>query len=77
MAVVTPSIVIIARDRKTGHFGKISRVLHRIHANYTRSYDMTTLAREAGMSVFTFHTHFKAVTVRSQRMLDRVVNPDQ
>jgi AraC-like DNA-binding protein len=44
------------------HFGQISRVLNRIHTDYARSYDMGVLAREAGMSVSTFHEHFKAIT---------------
>jgi AraC-like DNA-binding protein len=44
------------------HFGQISRALHRMHADYAQPMDMTTLAREAGMSVSTFHSHFKAVT---------------
>lgn len=47
------------------HFGQISRVLSRIHADYARSHDMETLAREAGMSVSTFHAHFKNVTASS------------
>lgn len=47
------------------HFGQISRVLHRIHTDYARAHDLPTLAREAGMSVSTFHEHFKAVTARS------------
>jgi AraC-like DNA-binding protein len=47
------------------HFGQISRVLQRIHTDYTRNYDMETLAREAGMSISTFHAHFKAVTASS------------
>ena len=44
------------------HFGQISRALHRIHADYATPIDMTTLANEAGMSISTFHSHFKAVT---------------
>lgn len=44
------------------HFGQISRALQRIHADYARMPDITTLAREAGMSASTFHAHFKAVT---------------
>ena len=47
------------------HFGQISRVLNRIHTDYACSYDMGALAREAGMSVSTFHAHFKAVTSSS------------
>ena len=44
------------------HFGQISRALHRIHNDYATPIDMTTLASEAGMSLSTFHSHFKAVT---------------
>ncbi len=44
------------------HFGQISRALHRMHADYAQPMDMATLAGEAGMSVSTFHSHFKAVT---------------
>jgi AraC-like DNA-binding protein len=44
------------------HFGQISRALHRIHSDYATPIDMTTLASEAGMSLSTFHSHFKAVT---------------
>ncbi|MCW1884231.1 AraC family transcriptional regulator [Luteolibacter flavescens] len=44
------------------HFGQISRALQRIHDDYATPVDMATLASEAGMSVSTFHSHFKAVT---------------
>lgn len=47
------------------HFGQIGRVLSRIHTEFAQAMDMETLAREAGMSVSTFHTHFKAVTSSS------------
>jgi AraC-like DNA-binding protein len=47
------------------HFGQITRVLNRIHADYARAHDVETLAREAGMSVSTFHAHFKSVTASS------------
>lgn len=47
------------------HFGQISRVLNRIHTDFARACDIETLAREAGMSVSTFHAHFKAVTSSS------------
>lgn len=47
------------------HFWQISRVLHRIHTDYAQSHDLPSLAREAGMSVSTFHEHFKAVTSSS------------
>lgn len=45
-----------------GQFGKIGKALRRIHAGYAGKLDLTQLAREAGMSVPTFHSHFKAVT---------------
>jgi len=47
------------------HFAQISRVLRRIHAEYAHTLDVETLAREAGMSVSTFHANFKAVTSNS------------
>ncbi len=48
-----------------GHFGRISRVLRRIHADYAQALDVPGLASEAGMSAPAFHTHFKAVTQTS------------
>jgi AraC-type DNA-binding domain-containing proteins len=47
------------------HFGRISRVLSRIHTDYARHYDVATLARDSGMSVAAFHTRFKAITSSS------------
>ena len=45
-----------------GQFGKIGKALRRIHATYAQPLDLAQLAREAGMSVPTFHSHFKAIT---------------
>lgn len=45
-----------------GQFGKIGKALRRIHATYAQPLDLPQLAREAGMSVPTFHSHFKAIT---------------
>jgi AraC-like DNA-binding protein len=45
-----------------GAFGKVARALRRIHAAYGQALDVAQLAGEAGMSVPTFHAHFKAVT---------------
>lgn len=45
-----------------GQYGRIGRALRRIHANYAESLDLAQLAREAGMSVPAFHSHFKAIT---------------
>ncbi|GAA5235148.1 AraC family transcriptional regulator [Verticiella sediminum] len=43
-----------------GNFGRISRALRRIHNDYAQPLDVGLLAREAGLSVPTFHGHFKA-----------------
>ncbi|MFT4510268.1 AraC family transcriptional regulator [Caballeronia sp. 15711] len=48
-----------------GQFGKIGRALERIHATYAEPLDLPVLASEAGMSVPTFHSHFKAITSTS------------
>jgi AraC-like DNA-binding protein len=45
-----------------GQFGKIGKALRRIHATYAQPLDLPQLAGEAGMSVPTFHSHFKAIT---------------
>lgn len=47
------------------HFGQISRVLNRLHHDFAQPTDMETLAREAGMSVSTFHARFKDMTSSS------------
>lgn len=45
-----------------GRFGNIARALQRIHTSYAQPIDLPQLASEAGMSVPSFHSHFKAVT---------------
>jgi AraC-like DNA-binding protein len=45
-----------------GQFGKIGKALRRIHSAYDSQLDINQLASEAGMSVPTFHSHFKAIT---------------
>ena len=45
-----------------GQFGKIGKVIQRIHTGYAEPLTLTQLAKETGMSVPTFHTHFKAIT---------------
>ncbi len=45
-----------------GQFGKIGRALRHIHAAYAQPMDLNRLASEAGMSIPTFHGHFKAIT---------------
>jgi len=48
-----------------GHFGRIGKALKRIHAGYAAPLSLAQLAQEAGMSVPSFHSHFKAVTQTS------------
>lgn len=48
-----------------GNFGRIARVLRRIHEDYARPLNVATLAREAGLSVPAFHAHFKTVAATS------------
>lgn len=48
-----------------GNFGRIARVLRRIHTDYAQSLDVAALAREAGLSVPAFHAHFKTVAATS------------
>jgi AraC-like DNA-binding protein len=50
---------------RNSHFAQIGKVLRRIHAEYAGPIDIETLAREAGMSLSTFHANFKAVTSTS------------
>jgi AraC-like DNA-binding protein len=48
-----------------GQHGKIGRALRRIHAGYAQPLTLPELAREAGMSAPSFHSHFKAITQTS------------
>jgi AraC-like DNA-binding protein len=45
-----------------GQFGRIGKSLRLIHADYAQPLDVSQLAEEAGMSVPSFHSHFKAIT---------------
>lgn len=45
-----------------GQFGRVGRSLRLIHASYAQTLDVGQLASEAGMSVPSFHSHFKAIT---------------
>lgn len=48
-----------------GSFGRIARVLRRIHSDYAMSLNVGSLAREAGMSIPAFHARFKSVAATS------------
>ena len=45
-----------------GRYGQITKVLSQMHAKYADNFDMAELAKESGMSVSAFHSHFKAIT---------------
>jgi AraC-like DNA-binding protein len=45
-----------------GQFGKIGKALRHIHAAYAQPINLAQLAKEADMSVPTFHSHFRSVT---------------
>lgn len=45
-----------------GHFGKVTRAIRKIHSCYQERLDVESLAREASMSVPSFHLHFRSVT---------------
>ncbi|KJV26524.1 hypothetical protein VI01_21685 [Pantoea sp. SM3] len=44
-----------------GQFGENCKALQRIHATDAKSLTLTQLAMESGISVPTFHKHFKAI----------------
>ncbi|GAB2951094.1 AraC family transcriptional regulator [Hafnia psychrotolerans] len=48
-----------------GQFGKVGKALRYIHSYYVRPLNLSQLAAVAGMSVPTFHTHFKSITHQS------------
>lgn len=45
-----------------GRFGKLAKAIRRIHESYHERINVDGLAAEAGMSVPSFHSHFRAVT---------------
>lgn len=47
------------------HQGRIGKILNRIHMNYAETFDVDELAREAGMGVSTFFSHFKSIALTS------------
>ncbi|SQA99620.1 Uncharacterised protein [Cedecea neteri] len=42
-----------------GQFGKVAKALRKLHAEFDAHLDVNALAKEAGMSVPTFHSHSK------------------
>ncbi|MGD1820045.1 MAG: AraC family transcriptional regulator [Pleomorphochaeta sp.] len=43
-------------------FFQIAKIINKIHEDYSQSFDIQELAKEAGMSSTAFHTAFKAMT---------------
>ncbi len=50
---------------RQGQFGKVGKALRYIHSYYVQPLNLSQLAAVAGMSVPTFHTHFKSITHQS------------
>ena len=48
-----------------GHTHRIARAIERLHNEFDQSLRVDDIARELGMSVSSFHHHFKAVTAMS------------
>jgi AraC-like DNA-binding protein len=48
-----------------GQFGKIAKAVRRIHTTFGDRLTVDRLARETGMSIPTFHAHFRTVTQSS------------
>lgn len=57
-----PGGALRALATRDDHFMRIARVLKEIDSDYARPLSTDDLARQASMSVSTFHHHFKAVT---------------
>ncbi|MDH2432060.1 AraC family transcriptional regulator [Pokkaliibacter sp. MBI-7] len=51
--------------RQQGNFSRIVHVLSYLHRHYNQPLEIEQLAREANMSLSTFHLHFKNVTCSS------------
>lgn len=47
---------------RQGQFGKVARAIRKIHECYHQHLDVEELAKEAKMSVPSFHAHFRTVT---------------
>jgi AraC-like DNA-binding protein len=45
-----------------GRYGSINKILSLMHSHYPNNFDMAELAKESGMSISAFHSHFKAIT---------------
>src|ERR1700739_414901 len=60
-----PGDALRALATPRSNFSQIARSLRRIHSDYHEDLDVASLAREASMSVSTFHANFKGVTSKS------------
>ena len=56
---------LLAALQQGGHFGRIAKILRKIHIHYASDLNVAALAKEASLSVPAFHVHFKAVTMSS------------
>jgi AraC-like DNA-binding protein len=56
---------LLAMLTRSGPLAQIHAVLHQMHSRYTEPLNVARMAEENGMSVSSFHHHFKAVTASS------------
>ena len=49
-----------------GRFGRIARAIRRIHQSYAAGLAVEEPAKESGVSVPSFHSHFREVTNTSR-----------
>jgi AraC-like DNA-binding protein len=66
-----------AAPASEGQFGKIAKAVRRIHTTFKDRLTVDRLAREAGMSIPTLHTHFRTVTQSSPRQYRKSVRLHQ
>jgi len=56
---------LLATLAQNSKFGRIAKVLQRIHSHYDSTLDVASLANDANLSVPAFHANFKALTSTS------------
>lgn len=63
------SVDIFLRDAEHRHaLVQVRPTDSELHGSYAQPLDVTQLAEEAGMSVPSFHTHFKAITTHAREL---------
>ena len=60
-----------------GHSHRIARALERLRKDFDRPLRIEDIARESGMSVSSFHHHFKAITAMSPLQFQNQLRPQE